>query len=47
MGTDESVGDVAQCDVCDHAMTPKSPLADGHICRTCLLDIQVGDRIAE
>ncbi|QRG24188.1 CxxC motif protein [Haloferax virus Halfgib1] len=35
----------AECDYCGRPMFPRNPTAKGHLCRRCLHDIQVGDRL--
>lgn len=34
----------AKCMECGNWMQPYNPIAEAHLCRTCLEDIQVGNR---
>lgn len=45
--TDDSETDSVQCLNCSNWITPYNPNADGHLCRECLREIQVGDRVEQ
>lgn len=43
--TDESGDENPQCVFCEEEVEPTNRLAKRYICRTCLLETQVGQRV--